>query len=632
LFFKKFFGIIYTRKNKFPQEEKYTMRNSRKKILIIAFLVLITLNVFSEINWSSPNFSKTYPLLTYNPAKPEEAWGCIYAKDVSIRTAGDKLVAVNAYKINTISASPGAGPFGDVSQTHAIDYNKDGYADIVSITYGGKVVIKENKGLVNNDLYLEDKINYTLLKPGTNQYIPGDGTFCVDDFDNDGKPDFFLYNAHYQAVFIPDGIRNKPQIYYKSNPYNDSGFLTNWTVSAMSAYDFDGDGYKDIIYADMRGRVWFWRNNPSKGGNRFFDTQIVKLIDDPDIGTTASNGGAVLDIYDFNKDGIPDIIAGNTDKRGIFIYPGKIVNNSIIYDKNSKIKLVDLSGKLGQIVSVDGTIPNSKDPSILPSFAPTIIRVTDVDRDGKPDIFVGTDAWRQGKNFGGSVYLFRGTDYDSTGMPKFVSLELVSGSYSSENKPPYDFDAGTIADLDNDGVPDFVAADGNHSGNYYKILTQTVKEYKMSDGIMVTDALVNIVDFKSPEGKILIGIPKAELPKNFVRAFEIEIEFMESGTGYFELRYSKKRIKDPTLIIPSNFPLMLDATTMKPMQSYMPIPTSRKFVARAILDTPSPDPQIIIIIRPINPLNAPHIVSIKYKIWTEPSRVIIKGFNWTKER
>lgn len=597
----------------------------RKLLHVLIFLLLTIQALSQEIDWARPSYTKTYPIANYNQSKPESAWGCIYARDISTRVVNNTLVAVNVYKINTLTASPGAGPFSDVSQTFAVDYNRDGFADIISVTYGGRVVIKENKGLVNNDLVMSDVYAYNLP-------IVGDGTFVIDDFDNDRKLDLLLYNAHQQAVFIPDCVRNVPwnQMYRKDVPYNDSGFVTNWTVSAMASYDFDSDGYKDIIYADMRGRVWFWKNTNSQGNSRFFSTQFVKLIDDPDIGTTASNGGGVLDVADVNKDGVPDIIAGNTDKRGIYIYLGRTVNNQIVYNTTQKIAIVNNNGSLGQVSFVDPNIPNSKDPSSLPSFGPTVIKVTDVDRDGLPDIFVGTDAWRQGKNFGGSVYLFRGRNLNANGVPNFVSLELVRGSYSTDNKPPFDFDAGTIGDLDNDGVPDFVAADGNHSGNYYKIITQTVREYKVEDGIMVSDQLVNVVDYRNPDGKIVVGIPKAVLQNNFVKAIEVEIEFLESDTGTFELRYSAKSIKDPALIDHRLFGLMLDSSTMQPMRGNMPVPGNRRFAARVVLNTPSPDPQVIIVLRPKNKNEAPHIKSLTYKIWTTPAVVVIRGFNWTK--
>ncbi|SDH48396.1 Repeat domain-containing protein [Fervidobacterium changbaicum] len=572
-------------------------------------------------------FVGNYPISNYDQSKPESAFGCVFAKEISVRVVQNTLVAVNKFKIDTINAEPGAGPFTDVSQTHAVDFNKDGYSDIIAVTYGGKLVVKRNTMSSTGTLDFIDHVSYVI---GNSSYswIPGNGTMVIDDFDNDGKTDLFLYNAHYQAAFINNVTTNKPTTADKDRDIairqisKDNKFLTNWTVSAMASFDFDKDGFKDIIYADMSGRVWFWRNDPRRGKERFFDTsQIFLLFSDPGIGTTASNGGAVLDIADLNGDGIPDIVAGNTDKRGIFIYYGEKVNDQIKYDPSKKVAIVKTDGDLGSAAMVDGSIPNSKNPKSLPSFAPTIIKVTDVDRDGYPDIFVGTDAWRQNANFGGSIYLFRGKDRDSTGKPRFVSLELVRGSYSSENKPPFDFDAGTIGDLDNDGIPDFVAADGNHSGNFYKIVTKTVKKYEINPGILVSDKLTNVVDYKLQDGTVVKGIPRSVLQNHFVQAMEVELEFTNDGQGTVELRYSKTYINRPELIDPNNFPRMLD-----PVQ----ITSAQTVKARAVLETPSPDPQIIIVLKPANENTAPHLKRITYRIWTAPARVEIKGFRWLK--
>jgi len=608
---------------------------------------LLVLKVYAadstNIDWNNPDFvSSTFPISNYDQSKPESAFGAVYARNISVRVIGNNAVAVNAFKIQTVQADPGAGPFSDVSQTHAVDFDRNGYSDIVAVTYGGKLVVKRNTMPNTGTLDFEDVTSYVI---GNSSYswIAGDGTMVVDDFNNDGKLDLFLYNAHQQAAFINDVVTPKTRIKDKNRNIaiteinKDSKFVTNWTVSAMASYDFDKDGYKDIIYADMSGRVWFWKNDPTRGNSRFFDTsKITLLFSDPDIGTTASNGGAVLDIGDLNGDGVPDIVAGNTDKRGIFIYYGELVNNEIKYTPAKKVAIVKLDGDLGTEASVDITIPNSKSPKDLPSFGPTIIKVTDLDRDGKPDIFVGTDAWRQGKNFGGSIYLFKGVNRDTTGKPKFISLELVKGSYSSENNPPYDFDAGAIGDLDNDGIPDFVAADGNHSGNFYKVVTKTVQQYVTEPGILLSDYLTNLVNFKLPDGSITRGIPRSVLQNHFVYAMEVEVSFTNDGSGKFEIRYSKSAIKDPTIIDPKNFPLMLDPNKIDPSTKEWlpmdpkPVPFSGTFKARVILSTPSPDPQILIVLYPDNQNTAPHLKSVVYRIWTKPAAVEIKGFRWLK--
>jgi len=622
-----------------------------RKLIIKVFILLFTVCLVtygagsSSINWSNPSFtSDKLPFGNYDQSKPESAFGCVYARNISVRVVNNNIVAVNVYKIQTVESDPGAGPFRDVSQTHAVDFDKNGYSDIIAVTYGGNLVVKRNKMKESNILDFEDRTSYVI---GNSRYrwIPGDGTMVIDDFNNDGKLDLFLYNASYYGAFINDVVSPKPNITDKNRDisitwlinYKDLRFLTMWTVSAMSSYDFDKDGYKDIIYADMSGRVWFWRNNPAGGNNRFFNaSQITLLFSDPDIGTTAFNGGAVMDIADLNGDGIPDIVAGNTDKRGIFIYYGELVNNEIKYNPAKKVAIVRTDGNLGTEASVDSSIPNSKSPSYLPSFAPTIIKITDLDRDGKPDIFVGTDAWRQGKSFGGSIYLFRGSTRDTTGKPKFTSLELVKGSYSSENKPPYDFDAGAIGDLDNDGIPDFVAADGNHSGNFYKVLTKTVQKYVTNPGVLLSDYLTNVVNYKMPDGSIRKGIPRSVLQQYFVERIEVEVWFSNIGSGTFEIRYAKSAIKDPTLIDPKNFPLATDPKKKDPVTGQelpmepKPVPLSGSFKAHIVLPTPSPDPQILIVLYPKDENSAPHLQNIIYRIWTKPASVEIKGFRWLK--
>lgn len=568
-----------------------------KRFILLSLIFFVLNYLFADV------YTAEFPISNWSQQYPEKAWGAIFVKNVSTRVVDKKIVAVNVYKIIDITADPGYGPFGQVSQTFSVDYNKDGYADIISLTYYGLVVIKENKGKKDGELVLENTSYYQL--PIEN----GDGTLIVDDFDNDGKLDLFAYNSWQYAQFVSDVLNSNGEDAVYKRISKDKNFVTKWTVSAMASYDYNGDGYKDVFYIDYKGRVWVWLNDPGQGSERFFDeSNIIKLFKDKDL--KSDGGGGVLDIGDLNNDGTIDIIVGHTDKKSIFVYFGKIVNNQLTFDTDNKLVLTTSSGKLSDYVITDPSIKNSKSPEILPSFGPTIIKITDVDRDGYKDIFIGTDAWRQGKNFGGSVYLFKGVDITPDNKPKFLSLELVHGSYSKDNNPPYDFDAGTIADLDNDGIPDFVAADGNHSGNYYKIITQTQKEYETSPGYLISDYLTN-----------LVGILPKDLPNNFVKRIKVNIGFdLSLGNGSFEIRYIKNGIKDPSLIDPFGYPLMPDASGT----------IVENFTTEIEFDKPVPDPQIIIILKPESEFSAPHLKYLKYEIETAPSQVIIKGFNWNK--
>ncbi|MBO8161234.1 MAG: VCBS repeat-containing protein [Thermosipho sp. (in: Bacteria)] len=581
-----------------------------KKAFIITFLLVATFFI-------AGTFSARFPIANYSQQYPEKAWGAIYVKNIATRVIKGKIVAVNIFKITSVSAKPGAGPFQDVSQTFAVDFNNDGYADIISVTYHGRVVIKENKGF--------DKKGNLILKDIRSYYLPirnGDGTLIIDDFDNDGKLDMFSYNSWYYAQYVSN-VLSPTHVYYHKIDYNKvkinkkkragKTFLTYWTVSAMASLDYNGDGYKDILYVDKKGRFWVWLNDYKRGNYRFFNESKIKyLFEDDSIYSLETEGGGVLDIGDVNNDGILDIVAGHTNKKNVIIYFGKIVNNTLVFDKKNSLKIVENDGKLGPTTYVDNSIPNSKSPKDLPSFAPTIIKISDIDRDGYKDIFVGTDAWRQRKNFGGSVYLFKGVGITNDNKPQYISLELVHGSYSKDNNPPYDFDAGTIGDLNNDGIPDIVAADGNHSGNFYKIITETANYYVTDRGVMISDYIPNVV-----------GILPKDLPQNFIKKITITLKFDKSlGNGYFEVRYIKTGIKDPQLIDVDSYPLVPGCSKKMPIQN--------KFTSTVVFDKPVPDPQIIIILIPKSPTSAPHLVELEYEVETMPSQVIIKNFNWTK--
>ena len=567
-------------------------------------LVIVLSNLYAA------TFTKQFPLSIYNPQFPESAWGSVYSKNISVRQVGSKLLAVNVYKNTTLSSSPDSGPFKDVSQTYAYDLNNDNWADLITVTYGGQVKIKRNDRFDKNGSLLFSDV-YTSNLP---KDLKGNGAGIVDDFDKDGKLDLFLFNQDRYGCYVSNVYRNNIQQsemkYALLQKSNDNNFKTMWTVTAMAAYDYNGDGYKDIIYADMSGRVWFW---PYDKQNNFIHTNVTLLLSDSDIGTDKSEGGAVLDMADINNDGIPDLVAGNTNKRGLFIYFGKMENNQLKFSTNSKLAITKVDGSLGPNTVVDKSLfSNSKDPKNLPSFSPTILKITDIDRDGLKDVIVGTDAWRQGKNFGGSIYLFKGTGYTNDGKPKFVSIELNPGSYSKDNTPPYDFDSGTVADLDNDGTPDFVAADGNNSGNYYKVLTKTSLEYETDPGYMISDYF-----------PLVTGVTLSQLPDNFVRKIGVTVAFDKSkGDGFFEIRYMEKGISNPALVNYLFYPLMPGVSLKQPLPN-------GDFTTEISFSKALPDPQIIIVFYPKSATSAPYLEKLIYSVETEPSRVNMKNFYWS---
>lgn len=584
------------------------------------FSVMIYLLVISSLLFSG-SFHKEFPLQTWNSHYPESAWGAVYSKNIVTRLVSDKVVAVNVYKTKEISTEYDEGPFKDIAHTYVYG---TGFQNIVGITYDATLVLLENT-IETIGVTPKFKNNGEKSLNVGKKDEKGEGTMVVDDFNNDGKYDLFFYNSGKSAVFISDFVSFVKQGGGSLKNYTvqnqDEDFITDWTVSAMASFDYNGDGYKDVIYADRAGRFWVWYYDSEEEAIGKDDIELLFQDEDLLSGSSKDENATVFDIGDVNNDSIPDIVAGYISKKHIFIYLGKIENNKLVFNPDEKIYLTKDDGSLGEAAEIDENNSKSKSPEGLPSFAPAIIKITDVDRDGNKDIFVATDAWKQREkdedlNFGGSVYLFKGKEPEAN-RPKFVSLELIEGEYS--NGKIYDFDAGTVGDLNNDGIPDLVVADGNHTGNYYTIITKIEEKYNTDPGFMISDYMYRVV-----------GIPPSELSNNFIKKIKVTVQFDKFlGDGYFEIRYIKNGIKDSRFIDYNNYPLMpgIPSGGMKVSE----LPDDGSFQTEIEFEYPVPKPQVIIVLKPLNENSAPHLVKLVYDVETEPARAVIKEFNWSKE-
>ncbi len=179
---------------------------------------------------------------------------------------------------------------------------------------------------------------------------------------------------------------------WRFNPeaFGRSAFPGNPGGAQMHVYDVNADGLPDVLTAlegHGRGLAWFEQNRASDGSIRF-DRHLIMDIDPAQSHGVAFSEIHSLALADIDGDGLADLVAGKSNTNVTHWNPFGYVDSDaapVLY----WFKLVRQAG--GRIDYV---------PYLLSaqSGAGRQIQVADLDRDGRPEIFVNT---RQG------VFVFR---------------------------------------------------------------------------------------------------------------------------------------------------------------------------------------------------------------------------------
>jgi len=182
------------------------------------------------------------------------------------------------------------------------DVDNDGNNEIIVAadqTYTGKIWIIDGKNHTIKSSHLFSTENVGELH-----------SLDVNDIDNDGQKELIV--ASNSTLYV----------------INPNDWSIKWNVAINSTYstpvircaDINGDGNKEIIVC--KGTI-----------------QIINSVDHSYWTSTESNY-TNIDLFDFNNDGIPDIVASTTD--------GHIV----VIDGKSKLKLSDVTPETTSIASV----------------------------------------------------------------------------------------------------------------------------------------------------------------------------------------------------------------------------------------------------------------------------------------
>jgi elongation factor P hydroxylase len=251
-----------------------------------------TLKFYNPIvgNWA-PDFDRIEVNCTIPPPatlRPQDLFSWSSAGVRNLTSDGSRYFSINSGSTNIVGFNQTPpGDFGDwlseaCPQTHPYVQNafacRDQFSDISATSPEG----------INLDV-----IGYDLANAPP--------TPVLDDFNNDGHPDYLLFNSATHATVI----------WYMNNYVHVGGapgptLPAGWQVVAVG--DFNRDGHPDYLLFNSTTRatvIWYMHNNVHVGSSP---------------GPTLPVGWSVAGIADFNGDGYPDYLLFNANTHATVVW------------------------------------------------------------------------------------------------------------------------------------------------------------------------------------------------------------------------------------------------------------------------------------------------------------------------
>lgn len=409
------------------------------------------------------------------------------------------------------------------------DINGDGYMDLIGKSEVFNAYISYIWIIYGSSERLPEELSmcdYT----GKMTKLYGGGNFSSEiglgagDFNGDGYDDVVVGNlwvgAHpaTQNTYIVYGRPDMPEeIDFLNLPSNlkVSRIMTNpdpyyyYDIGErISTGDLNGDGYDDLILSevadppDERGTLYIFYGS-SSGLPSFID------IKEPPANTTSILGIYNAFLYDVNKDGKGDLIAGykwdgfNGEREGA----GLVL---ILYNSQSGFpESINISNPPENSTIIYGAKKGDSTGSR--------VLVYDLDRDSYNDLIISADSSdsEDGKIKGvGKLWILYGS---LQGLPKIIDLlnppEQFTVIYGAEKYDQIGYGEIEIGDINNDGKMDIIASNpawGEHSNGKIWIIYGNGKRFP------------KVVDL-------------AKLPED-IKVYTIEGKEVDNHFGYYKLK------------------------------------------------------------------------------------------------
>jgi len=317
-----------------------------------------------------------------------------------------------------------------------------------------KEVPSEDSGITfSNDIKESDSLNVLNY-----EYLYNGGGVAIGDFNKDGLQDiYFTGNMTGNRLYLNRGHFKFRDITKESNTAGEG----KW-CSGVSVIDINNDGWPDI-YACVtksddpvkRKNILYVNQGLDKNGIPVFKDEAAEYgLDDDSFSAMAA-------FFDYDNDGDLDMYLVISDKKVV-----KNFRNSgrrsvgTPYENTDKLFRNDWSDSLNHAVFSDV----SKKAGITKEGYGLGVNITDVNEDGRPDIYVSND------------YLSNDLLWINNGDGTFTD---ESGSYFRHTS--FSSMGNDVLDLNNDGLNDFVTIDMLPHDNYRKKVMRNPNNY--SNGI-----------------------------------------------------------------------------------------------------------------------------------------------------
>jgi len=215
-----------------------------------------------------------------------------------------------------------------------VDFDADGYADIVTATYAGSPFIVRGSAagwqapqpITNAEgepirlaiYWDEDKSRWSNAADGSAMgAYDADGhlvSAAATDWDDDGDLDL-LVGSYGGLLSLHEnrGERGNAKLAVESEPVMVGGepFKLEGGLTAPRPVDWDGDGLTDLVCGGFKGGVYLYRNTGTKGQPKFdAATPLIPKTDLPVGEPAGPTSGVYVDPVDYDSDGDLDLLVG----------------------------------------------------------------------------------------------------------------------------------------------------------------------------------------------------------------------------------------------------------------------------------------------------------------------------------